>query len=107
MPAEPDLIEYASRVAHEIPEGLVVKFDSMSKLKGENTQKSQAKKANSFHNGMTLDLGYALTKNSNFDSEINVPKESSALASSYETSINIFGKFKQELIAMRLGLSIR
>lgn len=107
MPAEPDLIEYATRVAEEIPEGLIVKFDSMSKSKGENTQKPRTEKTKSFNKGMAFDLGHISAKESNFDFEIIVPQERSSLASTYETSINIFGKFKQELIAMRLGLSIR
>ncbi|MBR7798557.1 DEAD/DEAH box helicase [Undibacterium fentianense] len=107
MPAEPDLIEYATRVAQEIPEGLSVKFDSMSKTKNEVTQKSNTERNKSFNQGLTLDLGRTYEKASMLTSDIYVPHERSTLANTYETSINIFGKFKQELIAMRLGLSIR
>lgn len=107
IPAEPDLIEYATRVAQEIPEGLSVKFDSMSKIKNEVTQKSNTERNKSFNQGLTLDLGRTYEKAPMLTSDIHVPHERSTLANTYETSINIFGKFKQELIAMRLGLSIR
>jgi hypothetical protein len=79
----------------------------MSKTKNEVTQKSNTEKNKSFTQGLTLDLGRTYEKAPMLTSDIHVPHERSTLANTYETSINIFGKFKQELIAMRLGLSIR
>lgn len=99
MPAEPNLIEYATRVAQEIPDGLLIKLDSMSKSKAENNASSI------FNEGITLNLEHDSIVESKLSFELLDSKEHLSLATAYETSINIFGKFKQELISMRLGLS--
>lgn len=107
MPAEPNLIEYATRVAQEIPEGMTVKFDSMSKTKCEVTNKFKKEKKKSPNQGIKLDFIHTYEKTPKLTSNILIPKERTSLANTYETSVNIFGKFKLELIAMRLGLSVR
>lgn len=107
MPAEPDLIEYATRVAQEVPEGLTVKFDSMSKPRGEVKPNPNLENHGTFNPGITLNIGRTFDKPSHFVSNIHMNHGRSSLADTYEASVNIFGKFKQELIATRLGLSIR
>ena len=107
MPAEPDLVAYATRVAQEIPEGLTVKFDTMSKSRGEVIQKSDFERRDAFKQGITLNMGRTLDKTPHLQSDIHVNQGRSSLADTYEASVNIFGKFKQELIAMRLGFSLR
>lgn len=107
MPAEPDLIEYAIRVAQEVPEGLTVKFDSMSKPRGEVKPNPNLENHGAFNPGITLNIGRTFDKPSHFVSNIHMNQGRSSLADTYEASVNIFGKFKQELVAMRLGLSLR
>jgi superfamily II DNA or RNA helicase len=107
MPAEPDLITYATRVAQEVPEGLTVKFDSMTKPTGGINQKLNVDSRDSPKQEITLNMGRTINKAPHISSEIFVNEGRSSLADTYEASVNIFGKFKQELIAMRLGLSLR
>lgn len=108
MPAEPDLIEYATRVAQEIPDKPIVKFDSMSK---SNTYRRQTK-FNLEDNVLAkqdsiLSMGNKFDDMPQISSNIQISHGRSSLADTYASSVNIFGKFKQELIAMRMGFSIR
>lgn len=106
MPAEPELILYANRVSQEVPEGLTVKFDSMSKYKRETNEESGINRRGSRLQGIILNVEPTITKSVHPESNINLNHGRSTLADRYEASINIFGKFKQELIALRLGLSV-
>lgn len=110
MPAEPKLLEYAYRVKQDVPfEADVVKFEKMktevvddldSNQKGDVVfDKSKSLKPNvelridGFESGISsVDFG-----------EINVVADEHYLTTSYEKVVNIFGRFKQETIA--LGLS--
>jgi superfamily II DNA or RNA helicase len=105
MPAEPNLIEYANRVAQEIPEGAPIKLDFMSVPKVTTDEFILLKGAkNSDNGGMTLNIGNDPTDEDIAGFPKNVRLELSSLAESYEASINIFGKFKQELISLQLGI---
>ena len=79
----------------------------MSETKNEVTRKSIQQKNKSFNQGLTLDLGRTYEKAPMLTSDIHVPHERSTLANTYETSINILVNSSRELIAVRLGLSIR
>ncbi len=107
MPAEPDLIAYATRVAQEVPEGLTVKFDSMSKSREIIIQKPNVERRDLFEEEITLNMGRTFNKAHHISSDIFFNQGRPSLSDSYEASVNIFGKFKQELIAMQLGLSLR
>ncbi|MDO8652700.1 MAG: diguanylate cyclase [Undibacterium sp.] len=104
MPAEPNLIEYATRVAQEIPKGAPIKFDSMSIAKDTTDDFIIHKGAKNSVSGMTLNFGNDPTDENIAGFATNVRRELSSLAESYEASINIFGKFKQELISLQLGI---
>jgi hypothetical protein len=64
MPAEPDLIEYATRVAQEIPEGALVKFDLMSKSKNESSKPITLEREHSSDIGLVLHSGHNVTDQS-------------------------------------------
>jgi superfamily II DNA or RNA helicase len=110
MPAEPKLLEYAYRVKQDVPfESDVVKFEKMKTeasgdIKGiefgdiifdkERPLKPKVElKLDGFESGIN---------DMNFD-EIRVVADEHYLTTSYEKVIDIFGRFKQETIA--LGLS--
>jgi flagellar basal body P-ring protein FlgI len=104
MPAEPDLIEYASRVAQEIPEGAVVKFDVMSKSKKEGSKPITLKKEDFSDIRLVLHPRHNVPDQSNEQYRSHSQKETSLLARNYEMSMNVFGKFKQELMSLRLRI---
>lgn len=105
IPAEPNLIEYATRVADEIPNCVSLKFDSMSK------GKLKGKTSNIFLNEEGILCEPASYLGLLPKAYLEQPKQSqiyevqNSLADTYATSLDIFGKFRQELISLRLGFS--
>lgn len=119
MPAEPKLIEYATRVAQDIPtEANVVRFEKMSvnfkaKQKPDNRDKSDSNElgVDSTHrlsndvanieDGSITFGGFEGFEERTYTKE---PTETrSPLTDTYESMMDIFGRFKQE--TLELGLS--
>lgn len=106
MPAEPKLLEYAYRVKQDLPyEADIVKFDTMKPEvdTGINAEmvtiSSGDTNLGSFKGELQLrDID---TGKNDFEKASVVSEK--CLISSYEQTVNIFGRFKQETIA--LGLS--
>lgn len=107
MPAEPKLLEYAYRVRQDLPfEADIVKFDIMKPEvdTGINTEVVTVLKSgdtNLSPSQSELQLRDIDSEKADFKQTSDVPEN--CLTSSYEQMINIFGRFKQETIA--LGLS--
>ena len=110
MPAEPKLLEYAYRVKQDVPfEADVVKFEKM-KASFEDDKDNEASDNVTFGNTRTsfpkieleLNGGTGAIEYSVF-AEANKIGDEHFLTSSYENVLNVFGRFKQESIA--LGLS--
>ena len=110
MPAEPKLLEYAYRVKQDVPfEADVVKFEKM-KTNIEDDIDDSVAHAVTFDNTRIslpkIDLklnGFdSVSEHATFD-EVSKTVDEHFLTSSYEKVVNIFGRFKQESIA--LGLS--
>jgi len=107
MPAEPKLLEYAHRVGQDVPfEAGIVKFDNMKPEVSENAN-------NGVVTTFTDDINLSFLK-TEFKLEEHDPShlafvnsceasDKHFLTTSYEQVINVFGRFKQEAIA--LGLS--
>lgn len=102
MPAEPTLLQYAQRLAEDIPAMDVLKFEQMTT---KNTPENMPPKISAIRDstGINLKVG---TTNSNLQSPAPVVPNnfqfaaSSPLAQSYESTVDVFGKFKQKLIAL-------
>jgi superfamily II DNA or RNA helicase len=120
MPAEPKLVEYAYRVAQDIPlEANVVKFEKMSanfKAKQKDNESDlvdDSKTADETSNKAvdtkkkTVDFGEfensTDTKSSTSNKKSSTSNKKNALTDSYESMMNIFGRFKQE--TLELGLT--
>ena len=110
MPAEPKLLEYAYRVKQDVPfEADVVKFEKM-KAEVVDGLESNVKDDVVFNKSKLLRSTVELRVD-DFESginhgvfdEISVDADEHYLTTSYEKVVNIFGRFKQETIA--LGLS--
>jgi len=103
MPAEPNLLEYATRVAQEIPSSAAIKFDFMSK---EKERESNALILNGDDN-LSTDVILTIDCGASSDSELELDLSHQAgitsLARSYESTVNIFGRFKQELLSLPLS----
>ncbi|MCL1078615.1 DEAD/DEAH box helicase [Parashewanella spongiae] len=104
MPAEPKLVEYAYRIADDIPdEADIVILEKMTPslcISGESENTSYQEPP------IIADQGIELN-NIEFECDATLPtvqtKNNSELTDNYEKTLNIFGKFKQE--TLELGLS--
>ena len=108
MPAEPKLLEYAYRVRQDVPfEADIVKFDTMKpKANGRaNNDTMIAISSDDVNlNPLTTDLKLSKPNSVNVDFEaLNEVPNKHFLTTSYEQIVDVFGRFKQETIA--LGLS--
>lgn len=110
MPAEPKLLEYAYRVKQDVPfEADVVKFEKM-KPQVEGSIIDEATQAVEFDNKKsTLSPSIIKLSETKYSmdtvdfNKISEETDGHFLTKSYEKMVNIFGRFKQESIA--LGLS--
>jgi hypothetical protein len=116
MPAEPKLVEYAYRVAQDIPlEANVVKFEKMSanfkaKQKNENSDESDFEEETEATVDDSSDKDINSEKgNIDFgifvygvDTQTSTTSKNNTLTDTYESMMNIFGRFKQE--TLELGL---
>ena len=110
MPAEPKLLEYAYRVKQDVPfEADVVKFEKMKTVVQEDIEGKDLS-AVTFDKKRTMTPKVEVNLNG-FGNNIKHQELDEAstradvhyLTASYEKVVNIFGRFKQEAIA--LGLS--
>ncbi len=115
MPAEPKLLEYAYRVKQDVPfEADVVKFEKMKAVVDDTDAQDGVKtkavesltfgndKPTPFKKELELNVVDHAIERVGFDGSSNVTDDH-FLTNSYEKVVNIFGRFKQETIA--LGLS--
>mgnify|MGYP003575379446 CR=1 FL=1 len=96
LPAEPSLVEYANRVAQEIPESATIRRESMPN-------------SNDVHKRQELphidEITDIIFENMHVDeSQTNTdnpqPTHISILAQSYDATVNVFGRFRQELLQL-------
>ena len=100
MPAEPSLIEYAHRVAEEIPESNTIKFDAMPDNGDENALAIQLNESPSPRDDTQIILEQYPPDDLDKTENIEQIWGGSALAESYDATINIFGRFKHELLSL-------
>ena len=109
MPAEPKLLEYAYRVKEDVPfEADVVKLDTVG---ADTNNDVNGEVITIISNDSNLNPSTAVVEVEEFVSahsgnrhqQPNILPDESFLIKSYEQMINVFGRFKQEAIA--LGLS--
>lgn len=100
VPAEPNLLEYATRVAQEIPDGVAIKFDSMSKAQNRECDALILKGDDNLATNVILTDDCSSTYDSELELDLGRQAELTSLARSYESTVNIFGRFKQELLSL-------
>lgn len=100
VPAEPNLLEYATRVAQEIPDGVAIKFDSMSKAQDRECDALILKGDDNLATNVILTDDCSSTYDSELELDLGHQAELTSLARSYESTVNIFGRFKQELLSL-------
>jgi superfamily II DNA or RNA helicase len=105
IPAEPKLLEYAYRVKQDVPfEADIVKFEKMETIDDDNIDDVTFDKIGKTTPNIELLLDRDHSAKGHKPVDDNTGKtEEHFLTSSYDKVVNIFGKFKQESIA--LGLS--
>ncbi len=96
MPAEPSLVEYAYRIAEDLPQQSTVIFD---RVKCESKLKDRSKHTKTNPEGQPS-FGF-----DDFElPSLSLPSESPdrfSLSSSYETTLGVFGRFKEDVFSLR------
>jgi superfamily II DNA or RNA helicase len=100
MPAEPSLVEYANRIAEEIPASAIIRRENMKDVDDNQFESISVSKQ-----PLQLEAGQIKFENllikPNFPQWDGFPSETnSILAQSYDASLNISGKFRQELLRL-------
>lgn len=102
MPAEPSLVEYAERVAEEIPEANAVRLDVMPSVKIPLASTLDVQEAEVAP--VILDVGFAehsVKPVAPTEALIDITPSNSVLAKYYEANIDMFGRFRQELLTLQ------
>ncbi len=100
LPAEPNLVEYARRVAEEIPESAKIKRETMSEDDAEVTLSMLAANLIKLNDETEISFGHFPALIEVPDIDTPTPFSVSILAQSYDTTINMFGRFRQELLQL-------
>lgn len=100
LPAEPNLIDYARRVAEEIPESAKIKRETMSENDVEVTLSAPMTKLLELHDETEISFGHFSAPTETPEIATPPPLSVSILAQSYDTTINMFGRFRQELVQL-------
>lgn len=100
MPAESALIEYACRVAEDIPnENSVVQFEKSSIGLCINELGEEINLSVSEDNKSESRVEFGESDSSRRIEEL-LPEQESLLTQTYEATLNVFGKFKQDILAL-------
>lgn len=103
MPAESQLIEYAYRIAEDIPEEKsIVRFDQ-SKLGiciDNHENEGEVSETHTIHHGALSLFVDREAQQMDISAEAKQP---SLLTKTYEATLNVFGQFKQEILAVNVS----
>jgi len=105
MPAEPSLVEYAYRISEDVPDVEAVKIEWMADAKDTDPAMASTSRENinipDDPVRITLDEPPLSTLQQNQSTETYcVP--SSLLAEAYDATLNVFGRFRQEVLQLPL-----
>jgi superfamily II DNA or RNA helicase len=105
MPAEPTLVDYAERVAEHIPPGHeIVTFNKIEKSISVSNKNGHLFETGSLNTSeLALEETDSLVDQSN--SEVESIKTTNSLSQSYEASLNVFGRFYQEVMNLNIPQS--
>ena len=100
LPAEPSLVEYASRVAEELPESATIRRESMPNDNDEMPLAIKLQEPPEALEDTEIIFENLSTSGPLPTAEDPLPIHISTLAQSYDTTINMFGRFRQELLQL-------
>jgi len=107
MPAEPTLTQYAERLADDIPTMDIIRFERMPRDNhlSEVIQSISAPSTSptAFDTPQTLTIDADFHPDAEPTSATRELSSSSTLAQSYDATINLFGKFRQEILSLRFN----
>ena len=100
LPAEPNLVEYANRVVEEIPESATIRRETMPNNDDEQPLAIKLQEPQQFEETTEIIFESLPVVESPTNTDDPQPIHVSMLAQSYDTSINVFGRFRQELLQL-------
>jgi hypothetical protein len=98
MPAEPTLTQYAERLADDIPTMDIIHFERMPK-RNRIGEMAPAISTTASDNAINLTIVADFYPRPEPITSSQESPSYSTLAQSYESTINLFGKFRQEILS--------
>lgn len=100
LSAEPNLVEYANRVAEEIPESATIRRETMPNSGDEKPLAIKLQEPSQSEEITEIIFENMSVRDSQPNTDNPQPIHISMLAQSYDTTINVFGRFRQELLQL-------
>jgi superfamily II DNA or RNA helicase len=100
LPAEPNLVEYANRVAEEIPESGTIRRETMPDNDDEKPLAIKLQEPPQIEEITEIIVENMSVGESQPNTDNPHPIHISMLAQSYDATINVFGRFRQELLQL-------
>ncbi|EJO5753574.1 DEAD/DEAH box helicase family protein [Salmonella enterica] len=100
LPAEPNLVEYANRIAEEIPESATIRRETMPNSDDEKPLAIKLQEPLQTEEITEIIFENMSVGESQPNTDDPQPIQISMLAQSYDTTINVFGRFRQELLQL-------
>jgi hypothetical protein len=100
-PAAQDLVDFSNRIETEMPGQVKVNMDIMSHSKGANRDLTFSMEESTSEIGTMLTLSAIGNQLGEFFISGNRAANSSLLVKNYESRLNLYGKFRQQIISMR------
>lgn len=100
MPAEHNLIEYAQRIAEDIPQVNTITVESMETQVTTGSAPDESTSTSTVKDELALSLQLPCSQDTDlsFDHEGNPPPTLSGLPDAYDATIGLFGRFRQQII---------
>ena len=101
MPAEPDLMEYARRVADDIPEACVIDVVDIQEqsVVFENSEPHERPITETVSGSLRMEGGLKIGSSDRREL-INIGSTSTSLDQLYDASLNVFGRFREDVLSL-------
>lgn len=105
MPAESRLIEYAHRIAEDIPDNsAIIRYEnSDTSISINESDESKSVEVRNDNPNLEYEIKIDETKLTNYKEKSLIQSPPSLLTQTYEATLNVFGQFHQDILALNVS----
>jgi superfamily II DNA or RNA helicase len=105
MPAESRLIEYAHRIAEDIPDNsAIIRYEnSDTSISINENDESKSEEVRNDHPNLEYEIKIDETKPTTYKEKSLIQSPPSLLTQTYEATLNVFGQFHQDILALNVS----